>query len=464
MYSNDPLHTDEGNQLNDELPLLTFASYSRDETEKKILEKFDCLNDHQIFNNLFNKYNFSEEEDLTLSLWKEIIFFIYNDICSTFVMKFKDLKKYTTLKSRVPLGLNNIMQELISRQIYITLDQIKTEEFYKNNFPELFKDKNSSNGIFSVFSKVNFCLCETKNEDNKDKDELVKLNNPEEEKQKILDENLILINYKLFNDNCKKIMLVINDFSSKLIQSSIFGYNDFLEYMEKISHPNPFASVNSLLNEIENYKLEYGDLFINECLLFLKNKKEINIFEIEIPNLLAKKKYIKLTKKENNKSDFNITEKDYEVAKMLYYNEVMEYNLKYFNLQNDNLCNEAKLNIYSQKIETAKEILRKRKKLLKNILKISYTQKKFQDKMDLLINAKNDEKELKKNLEDCKHYQNKKEKELAEYINNMNNAKFDKIKENQNKMGMKENEINYNNNQEIEQKFIELENKINQEN
>ena len=464
MYSNNLLQTDDENQFNNEPPLLTFAGYSRQETEKKILEKFDSLNDHQIFNNVFSEYNFSEEEVLTLNLWKEIIFFIYTNICSTFVMKFKDLKKYTTINDRTPLGLNNIMQELISQQIYISLDQIKEDEFYKNNFPELLKDKNSSNGIFSFLNKATFCLCNSKDEDNKNKDEIKKLYNSENEKRKILDENIILINYKLFNDNCKKILIIIKDYSSKIAKSEIFEYNNFIEYMEKISHPNPFASVNSLSNEIENYQLEYGDLFINECLLFLNKKKEINIFPIEVPNLLPKKEYIKLIKKENNNVDFDITEKDNEIAKMNYYNEVLQNNLKNFNAQNDNLCNDIKLNIYSKKIEKAKEILRKRKLLLKNIRSISYIQNKFQTKMNSLINAKNGEKELKKAIEDCKHFQNKKEKDLKEYISNLNNGIFDKNKENLYRIGMKENEMNYNNNQEIEQKFVELENLINQEN
>ena len=148
---------------------------------------------------------------------------------------------------------------------------------------------------------------------------------------------------------------------------------------------------------------------------------------------------------------------------MNYYNEVLQNNLKNFNAQNDNLCNDIKLNIYSRKIEKAKEILRKRKILLKNIRSISYIQNKFQTKMNSLINAKNDEKELKKAIEDCKHFQNKKEKDLKEYISNLNNGIFDKNKENLYRIGMKENEMNYNNNQEIEQKFVELENLINQE-
>ena len=49
--------------------------------------------------------------------------------------------------------------------------------------------------MFSFLNKAVFCLCDSKNEDNKDKDELKKLNNSEIEKRKILDENIILINY-----------------------------------------------------------------------------------------------------------------------------------------------------------------------------------------------------------------------------------------------------------------------------
>ena len=69
-----------------------------------------------------------------------------------------DLNKYTVIKNRTPLGLNNIIQQLRIELKYVTEEDLKDNNFYEMIFPDLYPKQTGyvSNIIGGIKSFWNF--------------------------------------------------------------------------------------------------------------------------------------------------------------------------------------------------------------------------------------------------------------------------------------------------------------------
>ena len=284
--------------------------FSPENIEKQILLTFEYLNNDSNLYHFFCSYDFREEERDMLEVWKKILDFLYNNIFHTFGMTIGQIKKYTIVKNRIPIGLPNIIQEFRIQQIYVSNSDLDKTEFYKLNYPDLFSNENNNNSwsasFFSGLKKLtNFntnmnCCGKKEEEESKIRSDIT-----EDEKYTTLPDDTILFNFKLLKRNC-------DDLLSFLISVLEEGDNEII-------------SVNDFLCEINNSpnsNLLYGTIYIDYCLKYLSNIKRIILFSVEMNN--QKTKFIKLIANKNDKT----TDKDITLAKLSLQCQQLENRLK----------------------------------------------------------------------------------------------------------------------------------------
>ena len=289
---------------------------TKENVEKKLLQKFEFLNDPKQLHNLYLSYDYDENDENMVKIWEEILKYLYLGIFSTFGMKISEIKSYTIIKNKIPTGLNNIIQELRIRQKLITDFDISNQDYYNKYYPEIYPE-NSKQGwgsyLFSgVKNLVNFCsvkigCSEEKNEEDiKRRDDIT-----EEQKYQNFPENTIIFNYEMLKKNCDDLLA----FLSEILQESD---NEIISKKEFIKEVNNTSSNGGIYNGIS---LPFGSIYIEHCLTFLQKLKKIAIFTVEQNS--AKVEFIKLLISPNNSPN----EKDILTAQIMIKCESLQYRI-----------------------------------------------------------------------------------------------------------------------------------------
>ena len=289
---------------------------TKETVEKKLLQKFEFLNDPKQLHNLYLSYDYDEKDENMVKIWEEILKYLYLGIFSTFGMKISEIKSYTIIKNKIPTGLNNIIQELRIRQKLITDFDISNQEYYNKYYPEIYPE-NSKQGwgsyLFSgVKNLVNFgsvkigCSEEKNEEDIKRRDDII-----EEQKYQNFPENTIIFNYEMLKKNCDDLL----SFLSEILQESD---NEIISKKEFIKEVNNTSSNGGIYNGIS---LPFGSIYIEHCLTFLQKLKKIAIFTVEQNS--SKVEFIKLLISPNNSPN----EKDILTAQIMIKCESLQYRI-----------------------------------------------------------------------------------------------------------------------------------------
>jgi len=289
---------------------------TKENVEKKLLQKFEFLNDPKQLHNLYLSYDYDEKDENMVKIWDEILKYLFLGIFSTFGMKISEIKSYTIIKNKIPTGLNNIIQELRIRQKLITDFDISNQEYYNKYYPEIYPE-NSKQGwgsyLFSgVKNLVNFgsvkigCSEEKNEEDIKRRDDIT-----EEQKYQNFPENTIIFNYEMLKKNCDDLL----SFLSEILQESD---NEIISKKEFIKEVNNTSSNGGIYNGIN---LPFGSIYIEHCLIFLQKLKKIAIFTVEQNS--SKVEFIKLLISPNNSPN----EKDILTAQIMIKCESLQYRI-----------------------------------------------------------------------------------------------------------------------------------------
>ena len=253
------------------------------EVEEKLLHQFYFLKEEQNSIKIFGEYNFDESEEIILEIWQKIIKYLLEDILCCMEISITDLKHYTKIKNKEPLGLKNILIRLRYNKKYITLNDLNNEKFYEMNFPDLYpKEQSQSSSLFSFLSISNWCRGEETNQ-NKNKNDNNKIGGEENscrkdisEKEEI-PENSILYNYDIFIDYCEAILMILNEIlenkKQKIIKKTKFKDILSKDYIDKNNPKNG------------NFKLRYGDKNIDIAFHYLEKTKKIRFFDVKKNNL-----------------------------------------------------------------------------------------------------------------------------------------------------------------------------------
>ena len=286
-----------------------FQDISQDSVELKLLNHFIFLKDENKFNKFYSEFDIEEEDKIIINMWEEIINYIYEEIFHCMLLTISDIKKSVTIKNKFPSGFNKIIQYLIFTKKYIKDIDLRNDNFYINNFPNLYSKKGYLSNIFSYFSNWKICRSGDNINEEEDKNDEYEprretsfrddlSNNYLSEK---IPENVIIINYKIFKNHCNAILFTLNDILSDEGEE-IITKNKFIDLIEK----------NYIDTNLENgkLKLNYGLQLIDESLFYLKHTKQIIIFKINENNY---QEFIKISK---NKDDCE-SEEDKKIAKNL---------------------------------------------------------------------------------------------------------------------------------------------------
>ena len=290
---------------------------SNENVEKKLLQKFEFLKDPKQLHKLYVSYDYNENDENMVKAWEEILKYLYLGIFSTFGMKISEIKKYTIINSKIPVGLNNIVQELRIRQKIITDFDLSNQAYYNKYYPELYPENNKQGWGSYIFSGVknlvNFGSVKIGCAEEKNEEEIIKRDDiTEEEKYKNFPENTIIFNYEMLKKNCNEIL----NFLSELLQEND---NEIISKKEFIKEVNIISSNGGIYNDVN---LPFGSIYIEHCLKYLEKIKKIAIFTIDHNS--SKIEFIKLLMTPNNTPN----EKDKLTAEILLKCDSLNYRIK----------------------------------------------------------------------------------------------------------------------------------------
>ena len=353
---------------------------SQKEVEQKLLERFDFLQKKEGLHQFFSSYDFRLEERNMVETWEQILQYLLSDIFSSFGITMSDLKKYTILKNAIPIGLNNIIQQLRIEQKYITEEDLKDNKFYQFNFPELYPPEkgyfsNFIGGIKSIINIAGKIGCKEENDSN-EQNIPIRTDISYDDKYKNIPENSIIFNYQRFKNHCNQFLLVLSDILKEKDEEEVISIDNLTKtinekYIEKEGKTGGLIS------------LPYGVQYIDHVLYYLMKIKKIALFDIELNN--KKIKYVKLLKN----TDDTITEKDQAISKLLSHCELLEKRINEYQKKIDHLRNEAKNHLKMKNKEGAKTILIKMKNYEKFLQNSQNTQNVLEDQIFALKNAQN---------------------------------------------------------------------------
>ena len=420
------------------------------EVEEKILSRFDNLKQEKGLRQIYSSYDFRLEEKPMLESWEKILDFLLTDIFNTFGVKMSDLKKYLLIKNKIPVGLNNIIQQFRIEQKYITDADLKDINFYQINFPELYPKQT---GYISSFfgglkSIINFTGTKIGcNEDNDNNDPMkIRTDITEEEKNKIIPDSQIIFNYEKFKYNCNNILSILNDI---LIEEDVevISTSNFIKLIKERYIDNK--------DGLNQYSLPYGIDYIDHILFYLSKIKKVILFNIEANN--KNLEFIKLTKTVSD----TVTNKDEAIAKTLSQMELLEKRNSEYEKKIEQITDKAKAQIKKGNKQAARTLMIKKKnyqKFLENSQNtLSILEKQIFDLKNAESNA-NFTEVLKQAVEVGKQY-NANIDEFAEITDDIKERKdvMDEIQS-----GIKDLNLMNENDEDINKELEELEQGINE--
>ena len=420
------------------------------EVEEKILSRFDNLKQEKGLRQIYSSYDFRLEEKPMLESWEKILDFLLTDIFNTFGVKMSDLKKYLLIKNKIPVGLNNIIQQFRIEQKYITDADLKDINFYQINFPELYPKQT---GYISSFfgglkSIINFTGTKIGcNEDNDNNDPMkIRTDITEEEKNKIIPDSQIIFNYEKFKYNCNNILSILNDI---LIEEDVevISTSNFIKLIKERYIDNK--------DGLNQYSLPYGIDYIDHILFYLSKIKKVILFNIEANN--KNLEFIKLTKTVSD----TVTNKDEAIAKTLSQMELLEKRNSEYEKKIEQITDKAKAQIKKGNKQAARTLMIKKKnyqKFLENSQNtVSILEKQIFDLKNAESNA-NFTEVLKQAVEVGKQY-NANIDEFAEITDDIKERKdvMDEIQS-----GIKDLNLMNENDEDINKELEELEQGINE--
>ena len=420
------------------------------EVEEKILSRFDNLKQEKGLRQIYSSYDFRLEEKPMLESWEKILDFLLTDIFNTFGVKMSDLKKYLLIKNKIPVGLNNIIQQFRIEQKYITDADLKDINFYQINFPELYPKQT---GYISSFfgglkSIINFTGTKIGcNEDNDNNDPMkIRTDITEEEKNKIIPDSQIIFNYEKFKYNCNNILSILNDI---LIEEDVevISTSNFIKLIKERYIDNK--------DGLNQYSLPYGIDYIDHILFYLSKIKKVILFNIEANN--KNLEFIKLTKTVSD----TVTNKDEAIAKTSSQMELLEKRNSEYEKKIEQITDKAKAQIKKGNKQAARTLMIKKKNYQKFLENSQNTHSILEKQIFDLKNAEsnaNFTEVLKQAVEVGKQY-NANIDEFAEITDDIKERKdvMDEIQS-----GIKDLNLMNENDEDINKELEELEQGINE--
>ena len=225
------------------------------ERENKILKHFNFLNDENNLKKIYDEYNFEKEKKKLTEIWENITKYIYEEISHSLTLSLKEIKTLSIINGHEPKGLDNILKYLRANLKYITKEDIKNNEFYEKNFPEIYPPTPQS--YWSYLPFMNILNCKESKDENNDSEYIRKDISYNDD----IPENSILFNYEILNTHCEALIMILNKIllenGQEIIRKDIALRNIREDYSDN--------------SKEGNIKLRYGMQNFEEVIYFFEN-------------------------------------------------------------------------------------------------------------------------------------------------------------------------------------------------
>ena len=236
------------------------------DVEEKLLHHFYYLKDEPNLKIFFGEYD-DKDKDRILDIWNKIIKYLYEEIFSRMALTIKDIKYFMIIKEKKPLCIDIILKELIKSQKYITLETLKDDKYYEENYPELYpKQEVQKSFLSNWFSIPQFCRREEENDENKNKN---KKNNLSE--KEIIPEDSILFNYEILKQYCDALLMILDEILDDNGQK-VIKMDDYKKIIKRDYSPEGKSRK-------RRFKLRYGSHYLDVAIYYLEKTKQIISFK-----------------------------------------------------------------------------------------------------------------------------------------------------------------------------------------
>ena len=387
-------------------------SLSPKEVEEQLVQNFPNLGIEGGLHQLFSSYDFRPDEKLMVDEWEKILDYLYTNIFNTLASSFYDIKRYTIISHKIPICLNNILQQLRIEQKYIYDKDLNDDKFYQINFPNLY-NSNSGGIISSIFTGVSniFSFAGNKfgciEEKDTGRNGPIRTDITESEKYETIDDKTLIFNYEIFRNHCNQLLMFIKDYLNEK-DVDIISTKNLKQILNDDKQQN-----------LGGFELKYGTQYLDFALTFLSKIKKIVLFDIELNNKMIQ--CIKVLKNEND----NVSEKDNAVAKLLLQIESLEKQISDLQLKTDKCMLMAKNKLKSGDKISAKRCLAQKNVCEKHLNNLRNGLNILEDQVFALKNAENNANvaEVLKNCVSLHKEKSLKPEDMEDLISDMKEQK-----------------------------------------
>lgn len=101
----------------------------KEEIDNSMLTNFQILKDYSKSHPYFCSYNFHKDEEYMLDFWRPVITHLLNNLGFQ-ALSLSQLFEYCSINDRIPVGISNIVEELIRRKYFLTSNTINDPKGY----------------------------------------------------------------------------------------------------------------------------------------------------------------------------------------------------------------------------------------------------------------------------------------------------------------------------------------------
>lgn len=119
----------------------------KEEIDNSMLANFQILKDFSKSHPYFCSYNFHKDEEYMLDFWRPVITHLLNNLGFQ-ALSLSQLFEFCSINDRIPVGISNIVEELIRRKHFLTSNTVNDPKGY------LYENENKTGFVSYLSSKA----------------------------------------------------------------------------------------------------------------------------------------------------------------------------------------------------------------------------------------------------------------------------------------------------------------------
>lgn len=243
----------------------SIKTYTKEDMEKYLTSNFPLLKDHRESHPYFCSYEFHQNEEHILSFWNQVLKHIYN-FFGVSALKLRTVYDNTVINDRIPIGLENILKEMVSRQLLWTSSLVDNEKSV------IYGNRNNTSYFNTIYKVLSYFSSNKPDPNSVDLSSIDSLY--------IIEKDRFLVDVDLVLTQLKK-MAIENDTNTFRVS---FIYDNLNIEKENL---NLIIKYMSVIRQVVRFIVKINEID-TDCIKIINNEKEdtsINDKDITIINL-----------------------------------------------------------------------------------------------------------------------------------------------------------------------------------